>query len=77
MKRRYIFRLIALSISTVSGILFLGSVWVLIRIYSQFGYLPLFALRRGNLIETGVLGVVFACSLPLYLRLVSQKRSTG
>jgi hypothetical protein len=75
MNRRYVFRLVALSISTVLGIWFLISVWVLTWIYFQLGHFPLF-VRRLDLIETGVLGVGFTCSLALYLRLASQKRTT-
>ncbi len=77
MNRRYIFRLIALSITTVLGIWFLASASVLAWIYFQFGgHLPLF-VRRRDLIETGVLGVGLACSFTVYLRLVREKRPTG
>jgi hypothetical protein len=77
MNRRYIFRLIALSIATVLGVWFLADVSVLAWIYFQFGgHLPLF-VRRQDLINTAVLGVGLASSLTVYLRLARQKRSTG
>jgi hypothetical protein len=76
MNRRYIFRLIALSITTVLGIWFLADASVLAWIYFQLdGHLPLF-VRRQDLIRTAVLGVGLACSLTVYLRLARQKGST-
>jgi hypothetical protein len=77
MNRRYIFRLIALSITTVLVIWFLADVSILGLIYFQFGgHFPLFVSRK-DLLETAALGVGLVCSLTLYLRLVKEKRPTG
>jgi hypothetical protein len=77
MNRRYIFRLIALSIATVLGIWFLADATILGLIYFQLGGHFLLLVIRPDLLKTAASGIGLVCSLTLYLRLAKEKRSTG
>ena len=75
MNRRYILRLIALSVATVLAIWFLADALTLAWILFHFGgHLPLF-VKRWDLIGTAMLGIASIRTVILYLQLAKQKPS--